>query len=396
MPISFLQNANALEQADRAGSTTTYLRCWHRVVNNHNKPFAERVWGKNADGSRFVIPGYWYDPYSLDNMFYTSLKQKELKEACLRAVPKTANQNEVLMYAADDNYSFNNKIWFNDQMVTNKINKIVSFGDSLSDTGNLFNKLDWRYPNLHSWFVGHFSNGLTWTEYLANKKGIPLYSWAVGGAAGKKEDLIIDSIHSQVQSFLKFMKRAEYFSYENTLLVLEFGLNDFITYFRKLEDTENDFRSAIEQLIKAGGKHLMVLTLPDATHSPSFKYKGAAKKKIAKENIMKFNAFVKSLVKKHKDLGINITLVDAATMFQEVLDNNLKYGFINTKDSCLNIKRYNLLDYLFQHPLTDECKTHGSDKYVFWGIMHPTTATHKILAEQIIKESLSTLNFAEE
>ena len=373
--------------------TTTYLRCWYRATNNHNEPLSTHIWGKNKDGSVFKIPGYWYDSYILENIFYTPLAKKDLEEACLRATPKSINQNELLMYAADNKFSYNNTIWFNDHEITDKINKIVSFGDSLSDTGNFFNASNWMLPNVHSWFAGHFSNGLVWTEYLAREKGVPLYNWAVGGAAGKKEKLLIGSVHSQVKSFLNYKKKAKNFTFENTLLTLGFGLNDLTNYHRTLEDTERDFSNAVGEIFNAGGKHLLILNLPDVTYAPLFKLRSTAEKNEVKKKIASFNIFVRTLVNKYKDLGVNIILADAEGILSEVINNGLHHGFVNTQDACLVIKKDSEIEYLLPHHLTDSCKLQGADRYVFWGLTHPTTATHKMLADQIMTQFMSPFTF---
>ncbi|MEF1174055.1 thermolabile hemolysin, partial [Vibrio sinaloensis] len=42
---------------------------------------------------------------------------------------------------------------------------------------------------------------------------------------------------------------------------------------------------------------------------------------------------------------------------------------------------------------TNECALYGSDKYVFWGVTHPTTAAHKYIADNIIAEQFSQFPF---
>ena len=70
------------------------------------------------------------------------------------------------------------------------------------------------------------------------------------------------------------------------------------------------------------------------------------------------------------------------------------YGFENANDACLNISRSSAKDYLYRHNLTNDCAYHGSDKYVFWGVTHPTTAIHKYIANQILETKLESFNFS--
>ena len=49
--------------------------------------------------------------------------------------------------------------------------QIVSFGDSLSDTGNIFTSTGGAYPAA-PYFDGNFSNGDIWIENLASSLGV--------------------------------------------------------------------------------------------------------------------------------------------------------------------------------------------------------------------------------
>ncbi|NES86693.1 MAG: hypothetical protein F6K10_38055 [Moorea sp. SIO2B7] len=64
------------------------------------------------------------------------------------------------------------------------IKKMVIFGDSLSDTGNLKNWLK-IMPEYPYWY-GRFTNGKTWNEYLSQTTGITMFNWAIGGAKSGK------------------------------------------------------------------------------------------------------------------------------------------------------------------------------------------------------------------
>jgi len=155
----------------------TYVRCWYRTNVGHDDPATDWEWAKNDDGSYYVVHGYWKDSFSLKNMFYSRERQSDIKERCEKTLNVSHNNVDILYFAADNMMSYNYTIWTNDDEIQqNKINRIVAFGDSLSDTGNMFNSSQWLFPNDNSWFLGHFSNGLVWTEYLAKAKNITLYN----------------------------------------------------------------------------------------------------------------------------------------------------------------------------------------------------------------------------
>src|SRR5260370_41509157 len=51
------------------------------------------------------------------------------------------------------------------------LHKIVIFGDSYSDNGNVYRLTKGHYPG-KAYFDGRFTNGLTWIEYFAQRVNI--------------------------------------------------------------------------------------------------------------------------------------------------------------------------------------------------------------------------------
>lgn len=160
--------------------TYTYVRCWYRTSNSHDDSASDWEWAKNSEGNYLKVDGYWWSSTSFKNLFYTDTPQELIKQRCSETLGMDRENVDMTYFAADNRFSYNHSIWTNDAvMQPNQINRMVAFGDSLSDTGNIFNAAQWRFPNPNSWFLGHFSNGFVWTEYIANAKNLPLYNWAV-------------------------------------------------------------------------------------------------------------------------------------------------------------------------------------------------------------------------
>ncbi|PSU24657.1 thermolabile hemolysin [Photobacterium phosphoreum] len=376
-----------VQKANHSSNTYTYVKCWYRTSVSHDEPATDWVWAKNKDNSYYSLPGYWWSSVSFKNMFYTDVPNKEIAQRCATSIDTDNKNADIIFYASDIKASYSHTIWSNDNVnQPNTINRIVAFGDSLSDTSNTFNGSQWIFPNSNSWFLGHFSNGLVWTEYLANAKNLPLYNWAVGGAAGINEYGILTGIYDQISSFNTYMKSAKNYHIENTLFTLEFGLNDFMNYDRNITEVKSDYSTALIRLTDAGAKNILLMTLPDASKAPQFKYATADKTALVSQQIKQFNLFIKEQAAYYKQKGINITLVDAYQIFENVTSEPQKYGFVNAKDACMDINRSSSKDYLISHALTNDCAQHGSDKYVFWGVTHPTTAMHKYIAQQIINQ----------
>lgn len=384
---------SAYSESVQNDRTYTYVRCWYRPAETHDDPASTWEWAENPDGSYYTINGYWWSSLSFKNMFFTSTPQTEIEQRCKETLAVDHATADMLYYASDNRFSYNHSIWTNDQAPTDKINRVVTFGDSLSDTGNLYNGSQWVFPNRNSWFLGHFSNGLVWTEYLAKEKSLPLYNWAVGGAAGTNQYVALTGVYDQVTSYLTYMKIAKSYNPENTLFTLEFGLNDFMNYDREVSDVKADLSSALIRLTDAGAKHLIMLTLPDATKAPQFKYSTEAEIVRVRAKIVEFNQYIVEQAELYKSKGINVVLYDAHSLFKSMTSHPQQHGFENASDACLNINRSSAADYLYSHSFTDECAYHGSDKYVFWGVTHPTTAAHKYIADNIIAEQFNQFPF---
>ncbi|MDF5383116.1 thermolabile hemolysin, partial [Vibrio parahaemolyticus] len=51
------------------------------------------------------------------------------------------------------------------------------------------------------------------------------------------------------------------------------------------------------------------------------------------------------------------------------------------------INRSSSVVYMYTHSLRSECAASGADKFVFWDVTHPTTATHRYVAEKMLESS---------
>ncbi len=162
--------------------------------------------------------------YSTKNMFYTTVQPETLLERCEETLGVNHDFADITYFAADHRFSYNHTIWSRDPEVqSNRISKVIAFGDSLSDTGNIFNASQWRFPNPDSWFLGHFSNGFVWTEYLAQGLNVPLYNWAVESAAKRNQYVALTGVYEQVSSYLSYMRLAKTISQKTACLPWNLG-----------------------------------------------------------------------------------------------------------------------------------------------------------------------------
>lgn len=377
--------------------TQTYVRCYY-VVNSDKptdltltKAATDYVWAENSDGTDYKINGYWNKDgiTAWANMFFTAVKLSEIQQICDKTLSKTFSKEKHSFYqaSATNRFSFNHTIWQNDDEDKQSdfiANKIISFGDSLTDTNNIYNATSWQMPNNGSWFQGHFTNGYTWVEYLAKKLEIPVYNWAIGGAEGTKKYIILSGLNDQIQSWKEYMKSAKNYDIKNTLFTILVGGNDFINDDRDPKDVINDVKTALTTLSNHGARNILLLNLPDITKAPIFhmcKNVDEVLPKISEYN-NKLIMLVSEFNKEHPQT--NIMLFDTKKTLDKVLANPEIYGFSNTYDPCLDISvsggAFDSAKYLLTYRARKTCT--DASKFVFWDTLHPTTATHSILAKE--------------
>ena len=99
----------------------------------------------------------------------------------------------------------------------NRVTRVVVFGDSLTDTGRLKQRLK-IFPGRPYW-IGRFSNGPVWPEYLGMATGLGVQSHAYGGASATRHDALPGaSLYAQIRDFGQFFVSGS----------IELQINDYI------------------------------------------------------------------------------------------------------------------------------------------------------------------------
>lgn len=177
--------------------------------------------------------------------------------------------------------------------------EVVVFGDSLSDTGNVWAAtqavLAEAIPVSPPYFQGRFSNGPVWVERLAEQLGLPLRpflqggtNFAFGGAAigFDRPDLfendvrvLIPSLRTQVISFLvqHLFDKAD----PAALYMLWGGANDLRDALVTAPDPFVEARQAVEDLVaaivdlaEARAVSFLVLNMPNLAWTPESRRRG--------------------------------------------------------------------------------------------------------------------------
>lgn len=340
------------------------------------------------------VRGRWYlgSWKHTNSIFYTWQRPAELREACETALRKANREGAFTGLTVGQKFGNHYEPWYNGTMNHGApLERIVAFGDSLSDTGNALLQSSTTFgislPNPLSWYNGRFSNGPVWTEYLSERTGLPLNTWAVGGSETSNAQYgLISGIDSQVESFLSYMRSAENYDASRTLFTLMIGANDITT--RANDDTETMVYETLQKvfvtlkkLTAKGARHIVLANLPDISRVPRFAGTNEAANIRAKVKLA--NEHLPILVRRlAEDTGAQVVLVDVASRFDGLLDSPEAFGMTNVTEPCLNIGKQ-ALAYTARYATRRTCDPATT---VFWDQMHPTTRVHELMAGWALDE----------
>ncbi|NII55969.1 SGNH/GDSL hydrolase family protein [Luteibacter sp. SG786] len=361
-----------------------YLRCVYPAPTASSPTATGYIQAKD-----FLLHGNWAG-ISLNpgaNLFYTDHRPDELRRVCEQTLRDFGiGERPVQWTAASSDRSYHHQIWYDGTLSHNgAVERIVAFGDSLSDTGNFHNLSQWAIPAERSWFLGRFSNGPVWTEYLADMTGIPLNTWAIG-TAETQDTTFVDGLESQIDSFERYMSRTTGYDTSRTLFTVLAGANDFMSDkrqdFASVGTATRQLEASLVRLGQLGARKIALLNLPDIARVP--RYRGnASKAALVGEKARRYNQALPAIVATIRErTGMDIRLIDIATMFDELLADPAAEGFNNVVDACLDIEDTKL-HYATGRPMRRACTPHS---YVFWDLVHPTTAVHRLIAQRVNAE----------
>jgi len=213
--------------------------------------------------------------------------------------------------------------------------KLVSFGDSLSDVGNVFLATGGAEPDPLQYFEGRYSTGPTWVEYLAGKLGVATptpgllggANHAFGGAESGRSGtstLGTPNLGTQVGMYLATSPTIG----ADTLLTVWAGANDFL-YGGQIDPTVSvaNVAAAITTLAGAGGSQFLVANLPMLGSIPATSGHPQAIRDGLNYLAHTFNALLKNEVGAlEQNLGVTIHFMDIDRYFQAMVANPPAFG----------------------------------------------------------------------
>jgi phospholipase/lecithinase/hemolysin len=295
-----------------------------------------------------------------------------------------------------------------------RIDRIVAFGTSLTDTGNGFIFLSQPgnqhcgtrlnvppYDALEELLVPsgpyargghHFTNGAVWVEGLARSLGLAgnvrpalqntgqkASNYATGGARALGNEFSDTqcqfNLPAQVTAYLMDFPQTT----PRTVIAIEIGSNDVrdaLVAAASRHDPRPIIANAlgslsqnIIQLYGHGAQRFLLVNVPDIGKTPAVRALGDVAVGVASNLSQAWNAGLANAVTSLTAAGINIKVLDVFTTVDDVVDHPENYGFQNATDACLT-------------PLQPPFVCAQPDTYVFWDGIHPTKAMHAVVAQE--------------
>lgn len=265
------------------------------------------------------------------------------------------------------------------------VTSMYVFGDSLSDAGNnpsailsIYNLGGGHCDPIHPcppYVDGHYSNGPTAAEYLANSilpggaNPANFHSFAVsgatsgvgnygdGGTATTAGGFGLPGIGAEIDYYLSLSGGV---SDPGALYFIWGGANDFLTLDSPTASAHH-IASYVEALASGGATHLLVPNLPDLGLTPYVV--GAGLMSEGHGFSVAFNAQLAAELGGISSLfpTADIIQFDTFSLINDVVANPGNYGFTNATNGCI---------------LTPSCIP---NEFIFWDGFHPTTRAHKVI-----------------
>ncbi|MEM7020285.1 MAG: SGNH/GDSL hydrolase family protein [Pseudomonadota bacterium] len=254
--------------------------------------------------------------------------------------------------------------------------KIIVFGDSLSDTGNV-SRVTFGFLPGAGYADGRFSDGSVWVEYLSTALGLTYdadsnYAWggAESGTGGASAGPIsVLGVTAQVGQFIVDTGGT---ADPDALYFIVVGGNDLMRGVSETSSTEDisnvvnetvgNIMNAVDTLSIAGAVNLVVSGI-DVSMTPRALNKNEDGRQAWKTASDQFNQSLATALNNVSTSSINF--FDLATITDNVLANAADFGITNTTMACL------VNGQLCENPST----------WFFIDDIHPTTAAHEIIAD---------------
>ncbi|CAF0839869.1 unnamed protein product [Rotaria sordida] len=255
---------------------------------------------------------------------------------------------------------------------------IVCFGESSSDTGNVYNLTGSKWPPVPPYYKGRFSNGKVWIEKLGISN---LINYAYGSATTDNNlvlgitayHFVVPGIRQQITMY-KNTANLRQTNFHRTIYIIWAGGNDY--FFNLTLSPSTVVRSlinGINDLIQIGAEHFLIVNQPPLQAYPatfSFNISDLLNRLTHEHNINLYNS-IQLLQSSYSN--ISFKLFDVYLLIANILINGSTYG-INNTTNCWQIS---------SNTIVKLCST--PDTYLFIDEYHFTAHTHQLIADHARK-----------
>lgn len=286
------------------------------------------------------------------------------------------------------------------QVFANSYSQIFSFGDSMSDTGNLYAQMRANgggglptSPN----YAGRFSNGPVVLEAMANALNLPLVNYAFAGARSGTGNLVPvygmqKGMLNQIQDLLDNQPTSTSKLDANALYVLWTGPDDYYSDGNVFNPAITasiigDIQQGMIRLYQRGARHFFVPQMPDLSITPSAhnhnnglgNYLVNAKARSA-EMATALDTMLQNFARSYPLATVHT--FETYTYSQTRLTQAAAEGF-NVTEACYNPKFLGI-----PGPVCDK-----PDLHLFWDGNHPTKAGSIVIGTDFAKALVNNAPF---
>lgn len=252
---------------------------------------------------------------------------------------------------------------------------LVIFGDSLSDSGNIFEFTLGTVPDPLLYPDGQFTNGATWATQLGAAPSLRSgTNFAFGGARASTNSDPVPDFAAQRALFDLANPRLG----PNPLTVVWFGGNDLRDGFAAsatlgalIGRAVADIVAGVNRLVASGLDDIFVLGVPNLGRIPEVTVNGAEAIAGATLASRAFNAGLSGALRSDVPRG-NVRFLDTFGLFESIANDPAAFGFTNADDACLAVNS------------ADPAACFGAAGFVFHDSIHPTEQVHAILANAVV------------
>lgn len=253
--------------------------------------------------------------------------------------------------------------------VSTGYDKMVIFGDSNSDNGNVYRMTNFQLPTF-PYYQGRFSNGLIWVDRLSFS---PIENYAYGGATTDNNivqgyssgSIPVPGVRQQIAIYSKTLPTSS-IKPNRTLYIIWAGGNNFLLDKNStLNSIADSIGDCTKDIVALGGKQIILFNQPPLQIIPTLQ--PLANTLNLEYSTKEYNTHLSSVAWniQQSSSGTNIDIFDLQSLVSQIYATPRFYRILNTNDACYR-------------------KTNGTcsnpNTYMFFDSIHFTERIHQYIA----------------